>query len=492
MRPRLGSLSIVPAFVRLLSRPDAGDPGGEGAPGASRGGAAVAAAGQAFLKTLSPEDLERALVDDIELDGARGGAEPPVRTPAPKPAPAKPAAAAPAAVDDEPVPDVDAPITRTEDGATWNAEAGRWAIGGKFVAGEPPADAPAPRRVAPAAADGADGEGEEALAEGEEDGDGEPRWTKVVLPGRADPGNGRGAEADLEIEVADPAIAERLGRLKNDGLRRKQYEDRLATLNQRQAELDEVDQHLETDPVGFAIRHMTPERQLDVARALLLEHLDTLAPEIEGFLDNPADRQRARVELRDRQTATGDRLTQARQARATAQRIMSAVEALIPESADPADAEEFLFESRQYLATLAQQDRSRLTPETVPQLLARRIQRFGFDAARTPAPPARPAAPARNGAPPASPTPATARPVSDRARTIADRRPAAADAAASQRQIRTTQVRRAAATRVAPAGVGAAAAQVPVLPPEAKVSIKAASKHIRDKVGNAGWAPSSP
>lgn len=296
-----------------------------------------------------------------------------------------------------------------------------------------------------------------------------PKAIKVVLPGQSARG-----EDDLEIEIDDKDVADRIRRLKNDGLRLREYTERRDALEAREAEASAVDEALESDPVSFILDKMTPERQLAVARALLVEHMDDLLPDIDKYVDNPTVRADARVQLMKDMKKSAERLTQTRDVRVYAQKCMRAVESLVPAGTQDDVLAEFVADARRILFDASNRG-DKVTPETVPALLARRVKLYGFDKkpkSRKPSAPAKPAA-----KPPEKPR---AKPISDRAREIAGRKPGAKPgASATESRIRRTQAARAAGSRVAPAGAGAAPVQVTALPPEAEQSVEAMSKHLR-------------
>jgi hypothetical protein len=407
--------------------------------------ATFADAGAKFLSTLTPEQRETEFPglddtddlatqgDDIDQDIATEGAQPD-------------------------------PITR-DDGATWNVEAGRWKnTDGSFATGTAPEGAPSKRAPvaatpAPVAAATADDE----------------QWVKVKLPAIVD-----GEEA-LEIETADPAIVKRLAQLSTDAGRGRALQKRIAALDQQQAEFQEIDDALSTDPVGFVLRQMSPERRVEIGRAILLEHFDELANDVATYQNDPTARANERLHLRDRMTETSGQVTQQRQLRDHATKCIRAAEGLIPDGTDDDAAGAFIADARRDLADLASRGQ-RVTPDTVPQLLARRAQMYGFSHAAAPAP-----ASSSSPAPAASSAAPAARPISDRARDVASRVPDKQAAERAQSRIRQVQANRNAATRVAPAGAGAAPVQVPILPPEAETSVKAASKHLRAKGFGSRW-----
>jgi hypothetical protein len=445
----------------------------EDAPAAQPG---IRDAGRAFLEGLKPEEREKpfsaeelaetagaataADSDDDELDAAD--------TPKPE---AKKEKKKPEAKADAPKTEDEAVVESTlqrEDGATWNESAKRWqSAAGAFVEGEAPSEeelaelAEAKKvKAAPTAAP--------AKTEGED----EAKPIKVSLRGRND--------EELEVEVSDPQIAEILRANAKDGLRRREYNERIQEVEGRELELQGIEQALEIDPVGFTISHMTPSRQLEVAEALLLEHFDTLKPKLEQWYEDAAARNGERVALRDKMKETGDQLSDT-QARLThARNCMRAAEAIIPETTDHAAARAFMRDAERDLTDAARSG-EKITPETVAQLLAPRAKLYGFaeGAGTTAAPATKPATP---------PTPTesiTARPVTDRAKEIADRgQEKVEQARAAQKRVRVVQTQRRAASKVAPPGVGAATVRVPLIDP--KATIKEASKAVR-QAGLASW-----
>ncbi len=388
-----------------------------------------AAAGDAFLASLKPEQHEQELAGPDDLEGGDSAEE---------------GAGAETAAQS---------ITRPEDGATWKPELGRWVDGaGRMVAGTAPEGAAPvatkPAALAPpapkAASAPAPKAGEEAASAPE----------TITLPGLSDRG-----EEDIEIEIDDPAVAERLRRMAKDGIRASAAREQRAALEADRARFAEVTAAVEDDPIGFVIGKMSPERQLEVARALILEHLDTLLPDIDELAATPGLRSDRRLDLQRTMSTAASEAAEVRNARAYAGRIVSSIEALVPEDTDPTDAREFVDSSRTYLAKLAQSGQ-RITPESVPTLLARHIRMLG--------------------SPAAIPRPASgtvAKPATDAARAVAAR-VSLEDADRSAQRVRRVQIQRAAATRVAPAGAGAAPVSVPLLKPEERTDIRTASKAL--------------
>jgi hypothetical protein len=441
---------------------------------AAAGPTSVADAGKAFLASLTDEQKKAPVAVPDDDDGGIDDPAAPAKVVDPA-APAKPAALAAAKPDDKataaaaPIGEAtEEHVIAREDGAIWNESAKRWQNdAGAFVDGEAPTTdeltaLETARAEAKTAADAAAGAAEKK---------------KVKLTGLAEKG-----EADIELELEDEAAAERIRRLQNDGMRRKAFLEAKTALDEERAEFTAVTQAIDADPVSFILGQMTPERQMDVAKALLAEHFDKLVPSIQAYDDEQQGTKRRaddRLALRDRvdQSRTTMTESQARQKHAVS--CMNAAHSLIPENTDPSVARDFMGDVEQDLVAAARAGKP-VTPETVPQLIDRRLKLYGFGAGATSV-----AAPAAPAVPPAAQPTGTARPIGDRATAIAARVVTKEEAKSAQSRIKTVQTTRKTAAAVAPPGAGAAPVQIPVIPADA--DIRTASKIIR-KQGQGGWA----
>jgi hypothetical protein len=401
----------------------------------------IADAGNKYLEGLPPNERERTFDDEEDEE-----IEPP-----------PPAEAVTDDVEDgedEEFDDDEAePIVREGDGAIWNGKAKRWVLDGKFVDGDAP--------------DGAAAEDEDEPATAPAKGKPKATAQRITLKGLADRG-----EEDLELEIDDKDIAARIVRLQNDSMRKGEYVKRLARLQEREADLEALDETIEADPVGFLLARVPRDQQREIARALVLEHYDALAEELTQFGEDGEGRERQRVALRDKIGESGKRLTRVQAAKRFARECVTAAEQLVPEGMDESRANRFLRAARAELAQASDAGHLRRAAD-VKKLLAPLVEDYGFTRRREepPAPTGR------------KPAPPAARPVTDRARTLAARRPAAsrsADPAAAQSQVRRVQDARGAARRVAPPGAGAAPTQVPTIPKEAEADIASASKYLRE------------
>lgn len=298
---------------------------------------------------------------------------------------------------------------------------------------------------------------------------------KLVLAGVKERG-----EDDIEVEV-DPELAERIKRLQNDGMRRRTFEKRMAQLEERDAHYDAIDLEAEQDPVGFLLGKVPKERQLQLARALVIEHFEALVPDLDKFGGDAAELYKAQRDLRDTLKTSGDKVDTQRQARAMARSCVRVTETLIPETADETVAARFLKHARAELADAV--DRGELvSAETTPKILVDLIKLYGFDK-KAPAPKARVAATSSDRDDDRD----RARPLSARARELAGRRPAKEAAQATQTRLRRTQQARDAARRVAPTGATSTPVQRPALKEAEQSDVRSASAALRKRGLRDGW-----
>jgi hypothetical protein len=350
------------------------------------------------------------------------------------------------------------PIVAKPGELAWDEKAHRWRDErGAFVKAEPPT---ADERAAAGAPPAAEGEEEEAPA---------PSRTMFTLPGLAERG-----EQDIEVELSDPEVVKRLERLRNEGMRRHQFDDAMKDIGARENELRAVEEALTVDPVGFALNAMTRERQLEVAKALLVEHFDQLQPDIDALLDDPVSRANNRVALRDRLQQSRDQLTDHRARMNHAMACIDAARAMVPEGIDDATVDQFLADAEQDLIRAARDGRN-VAPDTVASLLERRAALYGFD----------PIEPTGNGQTRRPPSPGSARPLTPAAQAIADRKKA--EARETQQRVRRVQIARRSAASVTPPGVGAATVEAPVIPADADV--REVSKILRRRGVANSWLP---
>lgn len=100
----------------------------------------------------------------------------------------------------------------------------------------------------------------------------------VKLPGREE-------GQELEIEVSDPAIAERLQQLKNQSMWYSKYQEKSAKLEEEKAQIQARAAIIEASPESWAME-LKPEQRLSTLRMLLAEHLEEVAPDIVKWVND--------------------------------------------------------------------------------------------------------------------------------------------------------------------------------------------------------------
>ena len=280
---------------------------------------------------------------------------------------------------------------------------------------------------------------------------------------------GRNGET-VPIEVTDPAVAELLRANANDGLRRDEFNRRMAEVTTKEAELKAFESSLAEDPVNVLLDHVRPEIGVQVARALVLQHFEALAPEIEKWWGDVNERRISQMETeraleKHKAQFTKEQLREQRVAE-----IRSAISAVIPESVDEQTATDFFKDAERDLADAVRAGRA-ITAKDVPELIARRVRQYGFTPSAPSAAAISPAAPTTSAPVAAKPAPVVARPVGDKAAELADK------ARASTERMKAAQKARSLAAAVTPPGAGALPTTSKV--PKAFDSIADASKAIR-------------
>lgn len=237
----------------------------------------------------------------------------------------------------------------------------------------------------------------------------------------------------IEVETGDEQLAQLINQNTNDGLRKREYLERLADVEARHAEVVEFQEMMRANPEAVILQHLPPEKQVSLAAQLLAQHFDALVPIIQDYDANPtmrletvADAQRT---IREQATSYANLVA----AQTAAKDVAQAVAALIPADADDAQVDKF-WKFAELELTAAATGARPVTPATVPDLLTDLCTHFGFTSAAPAAATSKPritlAKPVQKSAPS---TPA------------AGNAPAASARDVAQQRLRLTQQRRNAA-----------------------------------------------
>ena len=199
---------------------------------------------------------------------------------------------------------------------------------------------------------------------------------------------------------------------------------------------------LEHNPIGTVLNAIPKEASLEVARALVAEHWDTLFPDLQQFSQDPTRVRETRLDSRERSMQADRQAREAIESTRRANAIMSATESLVPDEVAPTIRQQFLEDAERDLIKLASRGVA-ISPETVAQQLQDRIRMYGF-AAQAPVKAVKPVVAKRVGDSPKA-TPSVEQ--------------------AKQAQTRTKSVIKAqkTAASIPPAGRGAAVVRKPLL-----------------------------
>lgn len=246
-------------------------------------------------------------------------------------------------------------------------------------------------------------------------------------------------EDDLELDLTGlpPDAIDRLNRIKNDGMRRQEFNKQKAVVDQRLTELKAVETEIQVNPVGFVLDRLAPTIRRDVAKALVLEEWDTIIDELARYAESDGTRKLALSDVRDGLRQSREKVDAMSAHERRASDVMNATRGLIPETASEEDAQDFIVDAARLFEDMTRQGLS-VEPEKVPEYLASRLRRYGFQPA-----------PQASGSPTQIPKLAVASPKGPNAQQLAEK------AKAQQQRLKVAQQSRTNGAAVAPAGAGA-------------------------------------
>lgn len=212
----------------------------------------------------------------------------------------------------------------------------------------------------------------------------EPAAPEVVaIPGR------QPTDPDLEIEVSDPVVAERLRQLKNAAMHGAEYRAGKKELREAEGRLRQIQTEIRTDPVGFTSRHLTPELRREMALQLLADDDTWQAVQQEVFdLGDPDRRELVVAKLQARQYQLREQLRQDYEQDQRLQQqynvVEQAVEAMIPDEWDEDRRELFKQDCFTDLGRwLRQVGASAVNAADIPAILAKRLRSAGLNLMQT-------------------------------------------------------------------------------------------------------------
>ncbi len=189
------------------------------------------------------------------------------------------------------------------------------------------------------AAEGADegepaGEGEpaagDAAIEGEGEGEGEVDAELIVAIAAR-----REGDEDIEITVDDTETAERLRQLNNSAIRGEELKRQQAKVESDQAEIEDMESYISTDPAGFIINNVPPEVIEIVALTLITqkEIWEKVQPRLEQLQD-PQELRLIQAELKterlEAEKLLGKRAEGRRHSKQQAKIILQGIDRMVP------------------------------------------------------------------------------------------------------------------------------------------------------------------
>lgn len=184
----------------------------------------------------------------------------------------------------------------------------------------------------------------------------------------------------LEAQGVDPQkFLERANQLRNEGMRRRQFEEAMLEIEADRQELAYIDRELKERPAEFLTERISPQLLPAVARAVLLRLPDAQFQEILATVveweSDPSARRNAAAEARLQSVERRERMQSesaaARERQAYIRDIASQITALVPEDMPDDQANEF-FDFAVYKLdqwARSQPRGTRLDPAQVPALL---------------------------------------------------------------------------------------------------------------------------
>ena len=201
---------------------------------------------------------------------------------------------------------------------------------------------------------------------------------RVGLPGRGP------NDADVDIVVDDPEIADRLRQLRNGYMRGEEVRAAERRLEASERALSEIEMMMRVDPEGFVFERIPQDRQASIALQMLAEPgvwamVKDLIPDMQD--DDTRDTVRVKLEnerlkRRDQVGAEFERQTQQQVAMTTVKRGIAVA---IPEHLPEALQVQLYHQCQQDVKDYVERTGMMIDPRDVPLLIAGRLRDAGVD-----------------------------------------------------------------------------------------------------------------
>ena len=189
---------------------------------------------------------------------------------------------------------------------------------------------------------------------------------------------------EIVIEAPTQAVADRLKALQNDGMRKKEWLAQREKLEEREAELRVRTAMVEAAPEAYVLQHVPKEKQVDMLRALLAEHItdQQVVGDIVKYCDQGTGEYARRTALAEHKVKAQDAQRQWEQRQfgeRTAAAVIRTVRDMVPEGTNPEREQRFLVTADALLTNAVRQGLA-VTPQSVHTILDGVISDYGFNA----------------------------------------------------------------------------------------------------------------
>jgi hypothetical protein len=220
--------------------------------------------------------------------------------------------------------------------------------------------------------DGADEEGE--------DGDDKKPIT-VTVPGR------QPDDEDIELEVEDQELAERIAHLKSGFLRGEEVREREIAMNASEDSMAELSQAFEVDPAGFVMQYTENKDELArVALALLTlpDVWEKISPQVDKLFTNEGELRTLQAEIKAERLEAKDKLTKRSEQRKenaeNGRKLASAIDLMVPESLKESLRDQLIADlTRDTTDHISRNKLGKLDVKDLVPILASRLETNGID-----------------------------------------------------------------------------------------------------------------
>ena len=223
-----------------------------------------------------------------------------------------------------------------------------------------------------------DVEGEEEKEEEEEE---EKKPITVSVPGR------HPNSEDIELEVEDEEIAERLAHLKSGFLRGEEVRERELAMTASEDAMAALSEEFAVDPAGFVMQYTENKEELgNVALALLTvpEVWDAISGQVDKLFSDTGELRTLRAEIKANRLEAKDRLQKRAVLRkenaASGKKLGEAIDLMVPESIDGTKREQLITDlTRDTTDHITRNKLEKLDVKDLVTILAGRLETNGID-----------------------------------------------------------------------------------------------------------------